>query len=88
MRRLVLTVLGLAAAGAVLWSALASLARFECEACVEFEGRPACRTAAAATREEAERSAITTACAVVTNGVTATLQCHATPPRSLRCSER
>jgi hypothetical protein len=59
----------------------------QCELCMEFGGRTACRTASAADRDAAVRGAITTACAVLSSGVTQGLECDRTPPRSLSCSE-
>ena len=59
----------------------------QCELCMEFGGRTACRTASAADRDAAVRGAITTACAMLSSGVTQGLECDRTPPRSLSCSE-
>ena len=59
----------------------------QCELCMEFGGRTACRTTSAADRDAAVRGAITTACAVLSSGVTQGLECDRTPPRSLSCSE-
>ena len=58
-----------------------------CEACVSFEGREACRSATGATRDDAERAALMTACALVSGGVTQTIQCQGQVPRSLECTE-
>jgi hypothetical protein len=80
--------LGLALAGAAaafLYRATLSQVGAECEACVRHGAVEHCAAAAAATRAEAERSAIATACAAVVSGVTATLQCQAQPPASLAC---
>jgi hypothetical protein len=59
----------------------------ECEICMEFRGHSACRTAAAADRDAAVRAAVSTACAVLSSGVTQGLECDRTPLRSVRCSE-
>jgi hypothetical protein len=59
----------------------------QCELCMEFGGRTACRTASAVDRDAAVRGALTTACAVLSSGVTQGLECDRTPPRSLRCSD-
>jgi hypothetical protein len=76
------------AAAAALWTATLSGAGTECEACVHWEGRDACKSATGATREEAERAAIATACALVAQGVTASVGCQGVAPASLRCAER
>ena len=59
----------------------------ECEVCVQFGGRSACRTVAAADRDRAVAMAVTNACAVLSSGVTPGIQCSQTPPRSVRCDE-
>ncbi len=85
MKKLSIAVLVLAAAAAILYAATLAQAGFECEACVLFEGRRACGTARAGSVAEARRTALTTACATVTSGVTSTLRCQAEPPLSLDC---
>lgn len=87
MKRVLLTAAALGLFGAALWSATRSQSAVECEACLEFEGRRACRTVRASTREEAEQGAVMNACALLAGGVTSSLACQGTPPRSLRCSE-
>lgn len=81
---LILVILGV---GALYWTTL-SHAGVECEVCLHFDGRERCATAAAPSRNEAEQAAITTACGVLANGVTAAFGCQATAPQSIRCEER
>lgn len=57
--------------------------RFHCTVCISFKGGRDCRTASAATRPEAQRTAITNACAQLSSGVTETNQCENTPPESI-----
>jgi hypothetical protein len=57
--------------------------RVRCEVCMEFNGRRDCRSAQAATREEALRTAITNACAQLSGGVVETSQCEHTVPASV-----
>ena len=59
----------------------------QCELCISYGGRTACRTAAAADRDAAVRAAISTACAALASGVTRGLECDRMPPQKLRCSE-
>jgi hypothetical protein len=83
--------IGLAVAiGAVglLYYATLAGAGTECEACMRFDDREACRSATGADREEAERTAIATACALISNGVTATIQCQGLEPIKLECTAR
>jgi len=57
--------------------------RVRCEVCMEFKGQRDCRTVAAATREEAQRNAITTACTQIAGGVIESSQCENTQPVSV-----
>ena len=80
--------LGLAAIfGAALLRATLVETRVECEVCIEFTGRSACRSVAAADREHAIQQAVSTACAVLARGVTAGIECQRSVPRSLSCQE-
>ncbi len=87
MKRLLIG-LGLAGifAAALLRATLVET-RIECEACIEFAGRSACRSVSAGDREHAIQQAISTACAVLAGGVTAGLECQRSVPRSLSCRE-
>ncbi len=59
----------------------------ECEVCVDFGGEGVCRRSSAADRDQAIRMAQSTACAVLSGGVTQGLQCQRTEPRSVRCGD-
>jgi len=83
--RTLIVVLGVAAALAGLGWLVVSGQGATCEVCVVHGGREACRTASAADRNEAERHAQATACALVTSGVTSDLACQRSRPRSVRC---
>ena len=61
--------------------------RVECEVCIEFRGRQACRSGTAVDRNSAVRAATASACAVLSRGVTEGIRCDQTPPRSRRCAE-
>ena len=86
-RTLVAVVLVVAGLGALVYATL-SHGRVECEACVRFDGREACKSAAGADRAAAEQAAIATACSLVTGGVTETIGCQGREPVSLSCRER
>jgi hypothetical protein len=58
-----------------------------CEVCVEFAGQSACRRAKAADRDQALQMAQSTACAVLSGGVTQGMQCNRTPARSESCDD-
>ena len=57
--------------------------RVRCEVCMEFKGQRDCRTVQAATRDEALRNAITTACTQIASGVIESSQCENTRPVSV-----
>jgi hypothetical protein len=57
----------------------------ECEVCITFEGRDACRTVAAKTEEEGLRGAVNNACALLSSGVTDTLRCERAERRKAQC---
>lgn len=75
----------IAAGVGLLYFATLRQAGIECEACVAFGGHQRCGTARAVGEVEARRSAISTACAPLTRGVTETLDCERAEPQSLRC---
>jgi hypothetical protein len=71
--------------GAVIYTTMsASSTRYRVEVCVEFEGRRECRTAAAATEQNALRTAQDNACALISSGVTDTIACGNTMPSSVK----
>ncbi len=86
LRRLVFLGVG-ATFFAALFLATGREAAVECEVCLEFGGRSACRTGSASDREGAMRGAGAAACAVLSSGVTQGMACDRTPPRSVRCTE-
>lgn len=54
--------------------------RHRVEVCIEYGGRTSCRIASGATEDDALRAAVTTACALISSGVTESQQCeHSTP---------
>jgi hypothetical protein len=65
----------------IAYSSLGTAAK-RVEVCMQFDGRTACRTAAGATKDFAERTATSNACAQISSGVTDTINCeHAEPVR-------
>jgi len=84
--RTALVVAALAAAvAAALYAATLAQAGSECRACVRFGGGEHCAAARAGSREEAGRAAVATACAAISSGVTASIQCEASEPLSMEC---
>ena len=69
--------------GYVVFSSISG-ERFHCQVCIVFKDRRDCRTASARTRENAERTGISNACAQLSGGVTETNQCENTQPESVQ----
>ena len=57
--------------------------RVRVQVCMVFKGGRDCRTASAANKQEALRTAITNACAQLSGGVIESSQCENTPPESV-----
>ena len=70
--------------GFVVYSSF-QVSAVECEVCMAFDGRELCRSASAATREEALRSAADNACALLASGMTHTIRCQQSEPVKSRC---
>ena len=68
----------------VVWSSF-QVSAVECEVCMRFGGQDMCRTASAASRDEALRSATDNACALLTSGMTNTIRCHQADPTKTAC---
>lgn len=59
----------------------------ECEVCVDYRGQSSCQTVSAPDRPQAIQQATAAACAILSSGVTAGMECNSTPPSITRCSE-
>ena len=70
--------------GAALYFATLQASQVTCEVCVDFEGRSLCRTGSGADRDTAIYGGRMAACAVLSSGVTAGMQCDRAPAR-VRC---
>ena len=86
MRTIVGALLGAIFVGAVVYSLMRE-SQIRCEVCLDYRGDSACRTSSAIDRSSAVQGAVTAACTVLSRGVTDGIQCGATPPRSVSCSE-
>ena len=80
-----LSIAGVFVTGVVLLAL--NQAQVKCEVCVRFAGRQVCEAASAADRTQAVAQATAAACAQLSSGVTAGLQCSNSPPASLQCAE-
>jgi len=61
-----------------------NVAQYRVEVCMSAEGQTACRTASADTQEHALRSATSNACAQMVSGVTASMACERSEPKSVK----
>lgn len=87
-RSTLLTLVFLVAIGGVLlWSTLRSQ-NVECRVCMEFGGGRNCATAIAVNEVEAARSAQTTACGILTNGMNESIACSNRQPVERSCRAR
>ncbi len=70
-------------AGILIYSSL-GLGEVKVEVCIEFKGRTGCGTAAAPSEAEALRVAADNACALIASGMTDSIACSRTEPKSVR----
>ena len=63
------------------------IAKYRVEVCIAYKGANQCRTASADTQDHALRSAQSNACALLTSGVTETMQCERETPVSVKWLE-
>ena len=84
-RNAIVTLAVLAPVIAVVVYSSFQVSDYECEVCIAFEGREACRTVTGKTEEEGLRTAIDNACALLASGVTDSLRCQRTTPRKAEC---
>lgn len=56
---------------------------YRCRVCITFNGATDCRNASAQSRQEAQRTATTAACAHLAGGVTDSIRCENTEPSSI-----
>ena len=68
--------------GVIVWSSF-NLSQVKIKACMQYEGRTNCATASGATKTDATRAAISTACASISGGVTGTIGCEGSRPVSI-----
>lgn len=73
--------------GFLLWSTLGAQ-RVQCHACVDFNNQHNCADASASTQPEAARSAQSTACGTLAQGMDQSIACSNRQPAVLQCSTR
>ena len=61
------------------------LEQYECEVCMEFEGRTKCLTVQGESEQQTVQTAKDNACSYITNGRAEGIRCSQTPPASTQC---
>jgi hypothetical protein len=84
-RNTILTILLLAGLGLIFWNKTMSAQLATCEVCVVFNGQRQCSKASGSSAKEATRTAHSTACGPVSNGMNEKIACDSRPPEVLRC---
>jgi hypothetical protein len=69
----------------IIYSSM-QVAQVTCEVCITFRGTTQCRTAVGANAQEAETTAISTACAVLGGNMAEDIACQNTRPSKLMCT--
>ena len=70
---------------ALMYFAMHGQTAASCEVCVEFNGKTQCRTAKGPTKPEAIKTATDNACAFLASGMTDSMSCGRTTPKSTTC---
>ena len=70
---------------AVIFYQTMHLEQYECEVCMEFEGRKKCLTVQGESEQQAMQTAKDNACSFVTNGRAEGFRCSQTPPATTQC---
>ncbi len=68
--------------GVIIYSSL-NLSKYRVEVCMAFNGRTQCRTASGDSEEHALRSAAANACATIASGMTDSMSCEHSDPKSV-----
>lgn len=79
--------LGVAAFVALLAYAMMGQRQNRVRVCMEYQGQTNCAVASGETRELSQRTAVDTACATIASGVTDTIACTGSRPKSVEWLE-
>jgi hypothetical protein len=83
MRKALFAIVGVMAFIGLLFYMTMGQKRQRVEVCMTYQGRQNCARASGETREQAQRTAITNACALIASGVTDSLACERGTPVSI-----
>ena len=70
--------------GVIIYQTL-GLRQYECEVCVELDGRTKCVNVKGATGDQATQTARDSACSFISNGRNETIRCTQKAPTSVKC---
>lgn len=84
---LIAILFGLIVLATLIYSSM-NLQQYSCEVCMTYQGQDNCSTASGTSEEEAMRTATDVACAPISSGMTESIQCSNTPPKSVNCRQR
>ena len=73
--------------GVIVYSSM-TLADYRVQVCIEYQGRSSCKIASGKTEMDTLRTARSKACGEIASGVTDTISCENTPPKSLEWLKR
>lgn len=72
---------------ALMYYASRGLGTHSCEVCMDYGDGSSCRVAEGSSQEEAIETATNLACSGLAFGMTETIKCTNTPPRSVDCGQ-
>lgn len=81
---ILIAVLAIALLGILAYTSMQQTGQNRVEVCIAYNGKTECRVASGATKEEAQRTATETACAVLASGMTDSMACGRTTPVSVK----
>ena len=84
-RNTIITILLVAGLAVIFWNKTMNAQLATCEVCVEFNGQRQCSKASGPNQKEAARTAHSTACGPVANGMNDKIACDSRQPALLRC---
>lgn len=84
-RNPIITILLIAGLAAIFWKKTMAAQVATCEVCVVFNGQRQCSRASGESEKEAARTAHSTACGPVANGMNEKIACDSRQPDVLRC---
>ncbi len=87
MRRFLVALAAMVVFAVLLYGGARYTLHAECEACANVDGQTVCRSAIAATKQQAAGTALTNACSILTPNPKSRRACVETRAESLRCRE-